>query len=194
MHNIEPHYKWRDSYISSNDDRTPFYGRIYDEFSYSQKIYNYFIHPQWDNFGSQTLYTKLLFADYDNEYAIFEMIGEWNDCLNNDIMFFKRDVIDPLIEQGLKKFIIICENVLNFHAGEDDYYEEWNADIIEDGGWISFINTLEHVEEEMKTSNINYYSNFGEPLNTINWRPLTPKQIFTLIEKILSDSTKLLRY
>jgi hypothetical protein len=194
MHDIEPHYKWRDNYIASDDDKTPFFGKIYDEFSFSQKIYNYFIHPQWDDFGSPTLYTKILFADYDDGFVICEMIGEWNDCINNDIMFFKREVVDVLVEHGINKFIIICENVLNFHAGEDDYYEEWVSDIVEDGGWISFINTLQHVEEEMASSNLNYYVNFGEYMSSINWRPLKPKQILILIEKIIQSNTKQLRY
>ena len=194
MHNIEPHYKWRDNYIASDDDKSPFFAKVYDEFSFSQKIYNYFIHPQWDDFGSPTLYTKILFADYEEGFAIFEMIGEWNDCINNDIMFFKREVVDILVESGIKKFIIICENVLNFHAGEDDYYEEWAADIVEDGGWISFINTLQHVEEEMATVNLNYHVNFGENMSDINWRPLKPKQISILIEEIIHRKTKQLRY
>ena len=53
MHDIEPYYKWRDHYTSESDDRSPFYGRVYNEFQYTQKVYNYFIHPQWDDFGSQ---------------------------------------------------------------------------------------------------------------------------------------------
>ncbi len=194
MHDIEPHYHWRDKYISSNDDRTPFFGRIYDEFTFSNKIYNYFVHPQWDAFGSATLYTKLLFTDYDRGYAIFEMLGEWNDCLNNDIMFLKRDVIDPMIEHGIHKYIIICENVLNFHVGDDDYYEEWQNDIVEEGGWISFINTLDHVEDEMKEGQLNFYTNFGAPFNTVNWRMLKPKQVLDLVELLLSGETKKLRY
>lgn len=194
MHDIEPHYKWRDKYISSDDEKTPFYGRIYDEFAFTQKIYNYFIHPQWDDFGAQTLYTKLLFADYENGYVIFEMIGEWNDCLNNDVMFFKRDVIDQLINHGITKFIIIFENVLNFHGGDDDYYEEWLSDIAEEGGWITFINTSDHVEEEMKESQLNFHTNFGFPLNSINWRTLKPKQLYKIIAGILKNETKKIRY
>lgn len=194
MHDIEPHYRWRDKYIASDDDKTPFFGRVYDEFSFSQKIYNYFIHPQWDNFGSPTLYTKILFADYDDGYAILEMIGEWNDCINNDIMFLKRDLVDILIGNGIHKFIIICENVLNFHAGEDDYYEEWISDVTEEGGWICFINTLQHVEEEMSSANINYHVNFGNNMNNLNWRALKPKQVLLLIENILQGQTKQLRY
>jgi len=105
MHEIEPYYNWRDRYIASEDERSPFYGRIYNEFVFTQKIYNYFIHPQWDEFGSQTLYLKILFADYDLGFAIIEMLGEWNDCLQNDVMYLKRDVVDELAKQGINKYI-----------------------------------------------------------------------------------------
>jgi len=56
MHDIEPYYKWREYYVASEDEQSPFYGRTYDEFKFTKKIYNYFIHPQWDYIGSQTLY------------------------------------------------------------------------------------------------------------------------------------------
>ena len=90
MHDIEPYFNWRNYYTAEEDKDSPFYGKVYDEFKYSNKIYNYFIHPQWDYIGSPTLYIKLLYADYEDGYAIIELIGEWNDCLNNDVMFLKR--------------------------------------------------------------------------------------------------------
>jgi hypothetical protein len=62
-------------------------------------VYDHVIHPQWDNFGS-TLYLKLLFADYDEGYVIIELIGEWNDLLHNDIMFLKRNIIEPLMAKA----------------------------------------------------------------------------------------------
>ena len=65
MHDIEPHYMWRDQYVASDDQRSPFFGRQYDEFRFTKKIYNYFIHPQWDEFGSNTLYLKIIYTDYD---------------------------------------------------------------------------------------------------------------------------------
>ena len=37
---------------------------------------------------------KVIYADYELGYAIIEMIGEWNDAIENDIMTLKRDVID----------------------------------------------------------------------------------------------------
>src|SRR5210317_610552 len=106
MQDIEPYYGWRDYYISSEDELSPFFGREYSEFEYSNTIYNYFIHPQWDDFGSNSLYLKILFADYNSGFAIIEFIGEWNDCLHNDIMRLKRDVIDDLIHNGINKYIL----------------------------------------------------------------------------------------
>ena len=125
MHALEPFYAWRNHYIASNDPQSPFYDRVYNEFAYHLKVYNHYIHPQWDEFGSQTLYTKVLYADYDEGHAILEFIGEWNDCLFNDIMLLKREVIDPLRDGGVSKFVLIGENVLNFHYSDDAYYEEW---------------------------------------------------------------------
>lgn len=92
MHDIEPFYNWIKLYSSQSDERSPFYGREYSEFEFSQTIYNYYIHPQWDFFGSNTLYIKIIFIDYEEGYAIIEMIGEWNDAINNDIMWLKREV------------------------------------------------------------------------------------------------------
>ena len=190
VHDIEPHFKWRDQYVASDDEHSPFHGRIYDEFRYTQKVYNYFIHPQWDEFGSQTLYTKILFVDYEENFAILEFIGEWNDSLYNDVSFLKRDVIDLMIHKGITKYILLCENVLNFHGSDNCYYEEWYDDVKDEGGWITFVNALEHVEEEMKETQIQFYANFGEYFNTLNWRPQKPKHIFKAIEALVHGDIK----
>ena len=190
MHDIEPHYHWRDEYTAEEDSRSPFFGRQYDEFRFSQKVYNYYIHPQWDAFGSSTLYLKILFVDYTEQYAILELIGEWNDCLHNDIMFLKREIIDALIQEGIYKFILVCENVLNFHGDDDSYYEEWYEDIRDEDGWICLLNTLQHVEEEMQDTQLQAYMNLGGPFNDINWRPQKPKVVFEAIEGLLQRVTR----
>ena len=84
MQNIEPYDNWQYLYTSEDDERSPFYGREYSEFEFSQTVYNYYIHPQWDEFGSSTLYIKVLMADYTSGYTIIEMLGEWNDAIYND--------------------------------------------------------------------------------------------------------------
>lgn len=190
MHDIEPFYMWRDYYIASEDEKSPFFGREYSEFEFSNAIYNYVIHPQWDEMGSSTLYTKILYADYDLRFAVIELIGEWNDCVTNDIMYLKRNVIDPLQKEGINQFVIICENVLNFHGDEDYYYEEWWDDIIEDDGWIVLLNLLFHVEKEMYNTRLDSYMHFGEEFNDFNWRQLLP-QILHYKIKLMLQSPKM---
>ncbi|MFN9958788.1 MAG: hypothetical protein ACK55I_37330, partial [bacterium] len=124
-------------------------------FEYSNTVYNYYIHPQWDEFGSTTLYIKILYVDYDRSYTIIEMIGEWNDALYNDIMFFKREVAELMMNEWITKFILIGENVLNFHGSDDCYYEEWFQEVEE--GYIVAINFRPHVLTEMKKYNLDYY-------------------------------------
>jgi hypothetical protein len=180
MHEIEPYYRWRDDYIAAEDALSPFFDTQYNEFTFDKQIYNYLIHPQWDCFGSQTLYLKILFVDYESQYAIIEFIGEWNDAINNDIMLLKREILETIIAQGITKFILIGENVLNFHSSDDCYYEEWFQDV--EDGWIAGINFRQHVIDEFKTNNIDYYINFDGILNDLNWRQLKPAQLFLLIE------------
>lgn len=181
MQDIEPFYNWRDYYISSEDDRSPFFEREYSEFEYSNTIYNYYIHPQWDYIGSSTLYIKVIYCDYDTGFAIIELIGEWNDCINNDIMTLKRDVVDVMIPEGINKYILIGENVLNFHASDDCYYQEWYDDVQEEG-WICAVNFRKHVEEELFKSNIDYNIIFGGKLDNLNWRNFRPADLFIFIE------------
>jgi hypothetical protein len=184
MHTIEPFYNWRHLYIASEDENSPFYGREYSETEYSNTIYNYYIHPQWDDIGSETLYIKVLFADYEEHFAIIELIGEWNDAINNDIMLLKRDVIDELIYCDINKFILIGENVLNFHESDDSYYEEWFDDIGEDG-WIAGLNFREHVLKEFKRAHLDYYLLTGGELDDFDWRKFSPGQVFGNVMKVI---------
>jgi hypothetical protein len=184
LHTIEPYYNWRHLYIASEDPRSPFYGNTYSEFEYSNAVYNYFIHPQWDCFGSATLYLKILMVDYKKQYAIIELIGEWNDCLYNDIKFLKENVIDILTGNGINKFILIGENILNFHYSDDLYYQEWFDDI--EDGWIACVNFRDHVVKEFEHGQIDYYLAFGKKLNQILWRKSTPLQLFELVSDMMT--------
>lgn len=183
MQEIEPFYSWEEYYTSAEDELSPFYGKEYNEFEFTNTIYNYFIHPQWDEFGSATLYLKVIFADYDSGVAIIEFIGEWNDTLYNDIMYLKRDVIDDFIKNGITKFILIGENVLNFHGEDDDYYEEWFDDI--EDGWIAAINFRDHVEEEMIRTHLDRYMLLGPPFNNLNWRKYKPQMLAVFVENMM---------
>lgn len=183
MHEIEPFYRWRDDYIAAEDELSPFYMTEYSEFEFDKQIYNYYIHPQWDSFGSQTLYLKVLFVDYDRQYAIIEFIGEWNDTIYNDIMLLKRELLELMMSEGINKFVLIGENILNFHASDDLYYEEWFQDV--EDGWIAGVNFREHVRDEFKAHNIDYYINFGGELDEMTWRNLKPIQVFKKVEEQL---------
>ncbi|WP_298299392.1 hypothetical protein [Hydrotalea sp.] len=179
MHNIEPFYNWRHIYISEEDKHSPFFGRTYSEFEYSLTIYNFYIHPQWDDFGSKTLYLKILFADYDYHYVIIEMIGEWNDAIENDIMELKREVLDPLFAEHITKYILITENVLNFHSSDREYYQEWFDEVTEENGWIVALNMPEATQQDFRKKKLNYYI---ELLDIPEWRVFKPQHLFKKID------------
>jgi hypothetical protein len=183
MHEIEPFFNWRHLYTAEEDKRSPFYGRSYSEFEFSQAVYNYYIHPQWDEFGSRTLYMKILYADYDLHFAIIELIGEWNDAIENDIMALKRDVVDKMQYEGITKFILITENVLNFHSGDKDYYQEWFDEVTDEEGWIVSLNMPDATQHDFRKRKLNY---FIELMNIENWRVYKPEHLFTQINEELS--------
>lgn len=181
MHDIEPYFQWRDAYIASEDSRSPLYGRDNDEFYFTNTIYNYYIHPQWDAFGSSTLYLKILYTDYDLHYAIIELIGEWNDCIYNDIMTLRREITDLMQNEGITKFMVVCENVLNYHAGEDNaYYEEWHEEVSDQNGWVAIINPLPHVAEEMHKYGLHQYVHL---LTDSPWRGRKPRALLKWAEE-----------
>lgn len=183
MHDIEPYYNWRHIYISEQDERSPFAGRSYSEFEFSQTVYNYYIHPQWDEFGSKTLFLKVLMADYEEGYVILELIGEWNDAIENDIMQLKREVVDEFQLAGINKFILIAENVLNFHSGDRDYYEEWYEEYIDAGGWAVVLNMPEQTQYDFRKSKLQRYL---ELVELDNWRIYKPYHLFKKLEQHFS--------
>ncbi len=183
MHTIEPFYNWRHIYTSEEDTKSPFYGREYSEFSFSQTIYNYYIHPQWDDFGSRTLYIKMIYADYELNFVVLELIGEWNDAIENDIMTLKRDVIDVLEKEGINKFILIAENVLNFHSSDREYYNEWYDEVSEEYGWIVMLNMPEATQQEFKKKKLHYYI---ELMEMEEWRSYKPYHLYKKIDEQIS--------
>ncbi|MCU0338314.1 MAG: hypothetical protein MUE30_00385 [Spirosomaceae bacterium] len=183
MHEIEPFYNWEKLYIAAEDRKSPFYGRDYNFNQYEHDIYGYYIHPLWDNIESETLYVKILFADYRKKFVIIELFGEWNDTLHNDIMYLKRNVIDHLLEQGIRYFVLVAENIFNFHGGDDEYYAEW-FDEIEDG-WVAIVGSHPHVEREWTRYRLDYYLNFGGTLHLDNWRTLQPQPFYELVKALI---------
>lgn len=184
MQDIEPFYRWEYYYNGAEDELSPFYGLKYNYDEYTNQIYGYYIHPGWDYIGSETLYIKILFADYDLRFVIMEMIGEWNDTLHNDIMHLKRNVIDHFNLQGIHKYMLIGEHIFNFHGSDDSYYEEWFEEVEE--GWIAAINFREHVLQEWKKYNLDSYINFGGELEIENWRTMLPKILYEQVNKVIT--------
>ena len=183
MHNLEPFYNWRHIYVSEEDQRSPFFGRQYSEFEFSQTVYNYHIHPQWDDFGSKTLYLKVLLADYEEKYAVIELIGEWNDAVENDIMELKREVLEKLMYEGITKFIFIAENVLNYHSDGVEYYEELYEELSDENGWAVCLNMPEQTQYDFRHAHLHRYI---ELMELENWRTYKPFHLFKKIDNELT--------
>ena len=135
--------------------------------------------------GSETLFLKILFVDYEGRSAVIEFIGEWNDAIGNDIMVLKREVVDVLINRGIDKFILIGENVLNFHYSDDCYYEEWFDDV--EDGWIALVNFHDHVSKELSRINIDQYIVMGGELDDLEWRTFHPIQFVDKVTSIVRN-------
>ncbi|WKN41032.1 hypothetical protein [Tunicatimonas pelagia] len=183
MHNIEPFHRWLSEYDVSSDTRSPFFGKEYNYDLYTNTIYGYYIDPGWDFIGSETLYIKILYADYERGFVIMEMIGEWNDALHNDIMHLKRNIVDQLQKIGINQFILIGENVMNFHGSDDCYYEEWFEDV--EDGWIALVGFRDFVLNEMTEYNIDSYLNYGGNLQIDNWRTMKPQAFHKVVDGLI---------
>ncbi len=179
MQDIEPYYNWRHLYESEHDKRSPFYKRSHSEFEFTQTVYNYYIHPQWDEFGSKTLYMKIIYVQYDAAFAVIELIGEWNDAIENDIMMMRREIMDDLYANGIRKFILIAESVLNFHSSDDSYYEEWYEEVKDDAGWITVLNMPAQSEYDFTRAKLQRYVFLME---MPQWRTYLPEHVLLLIE------------
>lgn len=179
MQDIEPYYNWRHLYRAEEDKLSPFYKRAYSEFEFSNTVYNFYIHPQWDDFGSNTLYLKILYADYELQYAIIELLGEWNDAIENDIMTLRREITDRMHMQGINKFILIAENVLNFHSSDDSYYEEWWEQVEDTGGWIVIVDMPTQSQYDFRQARL---TNYVTLVDFPQWRTLKPEIVFQQLD------------
>ena len=183
LQDIEPYYNWRHLYAAEEDRHSPFYRRQYSEFEFSNTVYNYYIHPQWDDFGSRTLYLKILFVDYPQKFAIIELIGEWNDAIENDIMTLRREITDNMMDQGIIKFIFIAENVLNFHSSDDSYYEDWHEQLVENGGWVAILDMPAQSQYDFTRARLN---NYDLMIDFPQWRTLKPEIVFEQIDTLIA--------
>mgnify|MGYP000181479077 FL=1 len=82
------------------------------------------------------------------------------------------------------KFILIGENILNFHSDDDSYYEEWVEDIRDMGGWIVALNIPEQTKHDFLKARIQHYIHFMED---DNWRTFNPMHLFEKIDNALLE-------
>ena len=183
MHQIEPYLSWLKYYDPTLDDKLPFYGKEYNFDLYTETIYGYYIDPAWDSIGSETLFAKVLYTDYNLRFAVIEFIGEWNDAINNDIMILKRNLIEFFLQESINKFILIGENILNFHGSDDSYYEEWFEEV--EDGWIAAVSFPEFVRDEMSRYGIDAYVNMGGTLQIDTWRTMQPHNFFDHVNGLI---------
>jgi hypothetical protein len=182
MHTIEPFYNWQHLYHCETDELSPYYGAEHSEFQFTNTIYNYYVHPQWDGFGSENLYLKVIYADYEDHFAVVEFIGEWNDVLDNDSAILKRNIIDVMVATKIYKYILIGENVMSLFCGDTEYYEEWYDDVKDEGGFIVMLNLNPLCQYEWQQGKT---KRFVFSQDVPNWRTFKPDDLLAKVESEL---------
>jgi hypothetical protein len=180
LRDIEPFFGWLALYSHEHDERSPFHDVEHNLFYYDRSINHIPAHPLWDDFGSESLLLKILFANYDRGYAIVELFGEWNDLYDNDFKLLAENCLTHLIDQGIDKFILICENVFHCYLDADDYYQALSEEL--EGGWICTLRPRQAVREEMEAYDIAPYFYWSPLLDELPWRRLKPHQLYELVD------------
>jgi hypothetical protein len=98
-------------------------------------------------------------------------------------MVLKREVIDQLINLEINQYILIGENVLNFHFSDDCYYEEWFDDI--EDGWVAMVNFHEHVSKEFQRIHLDHYFAMGGELDELEWRTFQPQHFYQKVASLV---------
>jgi hypothetical protein len=98
-------------------------------------------------------------------------------------MTLKRNILEILDQEGINKFILIGENILNFHGSDDSYYEEWFEDVEE--GWIAAVSFPDFIQEEFRKYHIDHYINMGGTLQIENWRTMPPVVFYELVAGLI---------
>ena len=181
MHDVEPHYGWLKFYSNEQDPNSPFHEVVHNLFEFDRAVYNYAAHPLWEYIESESLLVKILYANYEQGYAIVEFLGEWNDLFENDYRLLAENCLTYLIDAGINKFVFICENVFHIYLDADDYYEAVQEEL--EDGWICLLRAREHVQRELREYNIDSYFYWSAELDALPWRKLKPTQLFEIVER-----------
>jgi hypothetical protein len=99
-------------------------------------------------------------------------------------MELKRNVIEPFVQEGITKFILIGENIMNFHGSDDSYYEEWFEDV--EDGWIAAVCFPDFIQDEFKKFKIDHYLNMGGTLQIDRWRTMQPHTFFEMVSGLVT--------
>jgi hypothetical protein len=182
MFDIEPWYGWLHLYDSEQDENSPFFGVEHNLFEYDRSIYDMPAHPLWEDFDSENLLMKILYADYNKGYCIIELIGEWNDLQFNDFRLMRDNCLQYLFDAGIDKFILLCENVFSAFLEMEDYYEAFTEELWPEG-YIHLLKARAEVKEEFLRYGISAFVSWSESLDQLNWRKLHPDQILSLVEE-----------
>lgn len=179
LRDIEPFYGWLHLYSHERDPRSPFHEVEHNLFHYDRSVNAIPAHPLWDDIASESLLVKILYADYAQGYAIIELFGEWNDLYDNDFKLLAENCLTYLIDQGIDKFILICENVFHIYLEADDYYQALQEEL--ENGWICALRLRDEVREDMIQYGIAPYFYWNPELDALPWRRLKPQQLFALV-------------
>ena len=184
LHDIEPFYGWLDIYDHAHDPKSPFHEVQHSQFYFDRSINRIPAHPLWDTIGSESLLVKILYANYLEGYAIIELFGEWNDLYDNDFKLLAENCLTYLIDHGVKKFILVCENVFHAYVESDDYYEALQEEI--EDGWMCLIKPRANVLEEFQDYGLLPYFYQSPQLDSLQWRKFKPHQLYQLVNSRLS--------
>ena len=99
-------------------------------------------------------------------------------------MELKREVLEKFMDEGIFKFILVGENVLNFHSDGKDYYEELYDEVSDESGWVVCLNMPEQTQYDFKKAHLN---RFVELMELDNWRTYKPFHLFRKIDSAISN-------
>ena len=178
---IEPYYGWLGYYDPELDTRNPFGLRDAEAPDDAARyLYTFEANPRWESIGSESLLAKVLYANYDEHFAVIELMGEWNDLFENDWRLLTENCLDWMLEQGITQFILLCENVFHIYLDSDDYYEafaERNADV-----WVCLLRAREEVLAELERYRLSGYFYWNSQFDDLRWRKMKPWELFAQVK------------
>lgn len=185
---IEPFYGWLHLYSHETDELSPFHAVEHNQFYYDRFVYTFHAHPLWDTIESESLLVKILYVSYQENFAVIELLGEWNDLFENDFKLLCENCLTYLTDNGVDKFILICENVFHAYLDADDYYQAFSEEIPD--GWICLLRGRPNVLDEFINYRIDPYFYWSAAFDELHWRKLKPWSLFELVERQISRTLR----